>query len=198
MNEWRDQSVSPLEMQIFVTCDTKGKESTARLRATKEPRPLKGARPLRVTARRHRKETPLSFTPLEIASRGERVQERGERNLSRTATNNSVPDDGRIACNVTPTDADRRKVVSGKSGVLRSSRLRIDPIEISFKPPDRTVLAASRRDQDVRFCRRRTIRRLEETSDERSSIWRALKCTRDARSPGSTRLRFIRVLKKRG
>lgn len=48
--------------------------------ATKDPRPLKGARALRVTARRHRKETPLSFAPSgnRVAGR-ERVQERGQR-----------------------------------------------------------------------------------------------------------------------
>lgn len=69
--------ICPLfEMQNLCHCDTKEKESIAT--ATKDSRPLKGARALRVTARRHRKEL-LSLTPSGIASRSERVQERGER-----------------------------------------------------------------------------------------------------------------------
>lgn len=97
------------------------------------PRPLKGSRVRCVSPRkRHRKEIPLS--PLResrrraSASREELVAVRDKQFSTRWQAH------GRIACNVTPTDADRRKVASGKSGVLRSSCLRIDPIGISFKP----------------------------------------------------------------
>lgn len=144
----RDQSVSSSRCRIFVTGDTKEKESIAQ--ATKDSRPLKAARALRVTAWRHRKETLLS--PLRKSRRGA--------NASRNAGRELVAHGdkqfgtrwrayGRIACNVTPTDADRRKAASWKSGILRSSRLRIDPIEISFKTPTapfiRRITSKSRR-----------------------------------------------------
>lgn len=145
--------------------------------ATKDPCRLKGARALRVTARRHRK---VTASPRE--SRRKCVQERGERTCRARRQTNSVPD-GELtvasrAVSLQPT-SDRRQVAPGKSGVLRSSCLRIDPIEISFKPqPHRPRRVTSRSRRPVPLNYPRTTKT---SSDERQPL-AMVKYTRDVQT----------------
>lgn len=187
--------------KIFVAGDTKGKESAARLRVRRQQRilcPLKGGC---VSPRDDTAKKPSPFSLTERNRVAERVQERGERTCRarrQTIRCQMTGSRTRIACSVTPTD--RRKVASGKSGVLRSSCLRIDPIGISFKPPTapfspRHVEIKTSGSADVELS---DDSRTTPTSDERSSVRRPLKCTREPRRVAICRTSFRKEREKKG
>jgi len=193
----RDQSVPFSKRTIFVAGNTKEKESTARpraCRATKNPCPLKGVRALRVSARRHRKDTPFFlFLSLSLSlslslffkNRVAKRMRPGTRreNLSRTATQTiryqmAGSRSHRVQCHsnwrLIVGRSHRGKVESCGRFVWESIPSRF---HLKLPPsPDRTILPASRRDQDVRFPQTQNYPTIWRTFNERQSIWRPTLC----------------------
>lgn len=203
----RDQSVPFSRCTIFVAGNTKEKESTARPRACRQQRILALWKTLGhcVSPRGDTAKTllslSLSLSVLQESRRKTNASRNAERELvAHGDTDNSVPD-GRLtvasrAVSLQLT-SDRRKVASGKSGVLRSSCLRIDSIEISFKPrPHHSPCVTSRSRRPVSQTQNYSTIWRHPTN---VNLWRPLKYMCDVQTCSSRRLTCcnLRSLKKK-